>query len=353
MGRMERRHTPVAGPAAWATRVVPGLVLVGLAFAGCSDDTGGDGTTTAPSVRAPQTTAAQTTGPSTTALPTTAPSTSEPPTTSPATTGAPALDRGDESTVARMRSDLGVLLANGPRVAGSSSEAAAVQAFAAEAATITGITSSLERVPLSGGGASRNVWVAEVGSGDRVLLLGAHLDTVEGSPGADDNGSGLVVLLELLRRLVAAPPTEIRVAVVAFGAEEVLPGMGSDAHHFGSRLAAERLETEDALPDWMISVDMVGLGERLMAVSYEDTDPSLVVEMAASGAAVGVPVTTLSRGDISDHEAFARAGVPSAFLWRPDNPTWHTPDDTEVVDAALLENLAVLETLVSRLAEQP
>jgi aminopeptidase YwaD len=246
-----------------------------------------------------------------------------------------------------------VLLADGPRVAGSSSEAAAVQAFAADAATITGSLPSLESVPLPGGGMSRNVWASEVGRGDRVLLLGAHLDTVEGSPGADDNGSGLVVLLELLRRLVAEPPSGLRVAVVAFGAEEVLAGMAPDNHHFGSRLAAERLGNEGMLPDWMISVDMVGVGDRLMAVSYEDTDPSLAVEIAGAAEAVGVPVTTLSRGDISDHEAFARAGVPAAFVWRPDNPAWHTPDDTTVVDAALLENLAVLESLVARLTDQP
>jgi len=33
------------------------------------------------------------------------------------------------------------------------------------------------------------------------LILAAHYDTVEGSPGADDNASGLVVLIEVARRL--------------------------------------------------------------------------------------------------------------------------------------------------------
>jgi Zn-dependent M28 family amino/carboxypeptidase len=35
----------------------------------------------------------------------------------------------------------------------------------------------------------------------RPLLIGAHYDTVMGSPGADDNASGLVVLLEIAERL--------------------------------------------------------------------------------------------------------------------------------------------------------
>ncbi|MGI9629293.1 MAG: M28 family peptidase, partial [Longimicrobiales bacterium] len=35
------------------------------------------------------------------------------------------------------------------------------------------------------------------GSSDRRLLVGAHLDTVRGSPGANDNGSGLAGLIEV------------------------------------------------------------------------------------------------------------------------------------------------------------
>ena len=39
----------------------------------------------------------------------------------------------------------------------------------------------------------------QAGQGEALppLLIGAHYDTVSGSPGADDNASGLVVLLEV------------------------------------------------------------------------------------------------------------------------------------------------------------
>ncbi len=57
----------------------------------------------------------------------------------------------------------------------------------------------------------------------------------------------------------------------------------------------------------------------------------------------------MSRGPISDHEPFAAVGVPAAFLWRPDNPAFHEPEDTIVTDAALLETLALLEALVAGL----
>jgi len=51
------------------------------------------------------------------------------------------------------------------------------------------------------------------------LLIGAHYDTVSGSPGADDNASGLVVLLEVAARLRAQPLAQ-PVWLVAFCLEE-------------------------------------------------------------------------------------------------------------------------------------
>jgi hypothetical protein len=60
-----------------------------------------------------------------------------------------------------------------------------------------------------------------------MVLFSAHYDSVSGTPGADDNGSGVVVLLELVRRLSAGGyPHELR--ALFFDAEE--PGLiGSGA----------------------------------------------------------------------------------------------------------------------------
>jgi Zn-dependent M28 family amino/carboxypeptidase len=72
----------------------------------------------------------------------------------------------------------------------------------------------------SGGRKVRNI---ETGSGD--LVVGAHYDTVPGSPGADDNASGVAVLIELARLVPAG------VRFVAFANEEAPyflgPEMGS------------------------------------------------------------------------------------------------------------------------------
>ncbi len=63
-----------------------------------------------------------------------------------------------------------------------------------------------------------------------VLVVGAHYDSLEGCPGANDNASGVAVLLELAR-LLGGRPLPWRVRLVAFANEEPpffrTPAMGS------------------------------------------------------------------------------------------------------------------------------
>lgn len=61
-------------------------------------------------------------------------------------------------------------------------------------------------VYLAGGAAYRNV-IARFGpAGGRPVVIGAHYDAAEGTPGADDNASGVAGLLALADRFQAAPP---------------------------------------------------------------------------------------------------------------------------------------------------
>jgi hypothetical protein len=54
---------------------------------------------------------------------------------------------------------------------------------------------------------------------DRILVIGAHYDSVDDSPGANDNASGVAVMLELARlHATSAPPVTVR--FVAFVNEE-------------------------------------------------------------------------------------------------------------------------------------
>lgn len=81
------------------------------------------------------------------------------------------------------------------------------------------------------------------------ILIGAHYDSVPGSPGADDNASGVAVLLELARLLHGGSPRS-PVWLVAFDLEEW--GMR------GSQALARELRSNRSKPRWMASLEMVG-----------------------------------------------------------------------------------------------
>jgi Zn-dependent M28 family amino/carboxypeptidase len=66
-----------------------------------------------------------------------------------------------------------------------------------------------------------NLEIARIGGGRQceILLIGAHYDTVTGSPGANDNASGVSALLELSRLFASVEPA-LTVRFVAFVNEE-------------------------------------------------------------------------------------------------------------------------------------
>lgn len=85
------------------------------------------------------------------------------------------------------------------------------------------------------------------------LILGAHYDAVPGTPGADDNASGVAVLLELARYLSEHPP-RVPVWLVAFDMEEY--GL------LGSQAYAEDLKAAGQPVRLMLSLEMLGFCDR-------------------------------------------------------------------------------------------
>lgn len=81
------------------------------------------------------------------------------------------------------------------------------------------------------------------------ILIGAHYDAVPGTPGADDNATGVAVLLELAR-MFAAEPLKYPVQIVAFDMEEY--GM------LGSEQYAAELKQQRQPLRLMLSLEMLG-----------------------------------------------------------------------------------------------
>ncbi|MBE9163394.1 MULTISPECIES: M20/M25/M40 family metallo-hydrolase [Microcoleaceae] len=94
-------------------------------------------------------------------------------------------------------------------------------------------------LPLAKGGKQENL----------PIVIGAHYDSVPGTPGADDNATGLAVLLELARNL-ALQPLKYPVQLVAFDMEEY--GCWGSSHH------AANLKKQKQQIRLMISLEMLG-----------------------------------------------------------------------------------------------
>lgn len=89
---------------------------------------------------------------------------------------------------------------------------------------------------------------------DEIILLGAHYDTVSGSPGADDNASGVAALLEISRLFADMAPART-VRFVAFANEEMPFFLQQD---MGSMVYARAARTRGDAIHFMISLEMLG-----------------------------------------------------------------------------------------------
>ncbi len=168
------------------------------------------------------------------------------------------------------------------------------------------------------------------------LLVGAHLDTVAVAPGAEDNGSGVSVLLELAR-LASLEEPRLPTVFVAFGAEEPV-GTGDDLHHFGSRHYVMQLALSSLRIDLraMVALDRVGVGSRV-PVCTGPLSPPVVQERLLRGAReLDIPAF-LCENVASDHWSFEKAGYPVARLGSTPYAGYHSAADVpRVVNPAQL-----------------
>ncbi len=101
-------------------------------------------------------------------------------------------------------------------------------------------------------GRSHTNWILNLPGQDSrrpPILIGAHYDSVPGSPGADDNATGVAVLLELAHAF-AEQPGRSPLRLVAFDLEEL--------GFLGSRHYAETLRDRGDPISLMISLEMLG-----------------------------------------------------------------------------------------------
>jgi Zn-dependent M28 family amino/carboxypeptidase len=191
-------------------------------------------------------------------------------------------------------------------------------------------------------------------SPEKVLVVGAHYDTVRTTPGADDNASGVAGLLGLAK-LLAGKPLDKTVRFVAFALEEPpayrTKNMGS--YHYAASLKKGREQVTG-----MVCLEMIGffsdrpgsqhypipfmnlkfpktgnyiamVGNRKskaftmkIAGSFRKATDLQLVTLNAPAIVVGI--------DFSDHWSFGKFGYPAFMVTDTAfyrNPNYHSPSD--------------------------
>jgi Zn-dependent M28 family amino/carboxypeptidase len=183
----------------------------------------------------------------------------------------------------------------------------------------------------------------------------AHMSRQPVVPGANDNLSGVAVLLELARRLGGAPPPGLRIILLSAGAEEAnQEGMLAFARRHFDDLAPE--QTTFLCLDTLGSPELVLIeGEGFLRMFDYPTATKELVAQAARDAGVhvrrGLRFTFATDGLVPLREGYpvASLGSVNAYLV-PSNYHWPT-DTAENVDYGSVSDAADLASaVISRLA---
>ena len=175
-------------------------------------------------------------------------------------------------------------------------------------------------------GTSRNVVARWPGSETYPFVIGGHMDTAPGSPGANDNASGVAVVLELARMFAGTPQADF-VHFAAFGAEEY--GANQNSHHDGSVAFVRRIGTEGrSRLAGMTSVDMIADGRPLLVGNSGIASDVVARTLYNKITKKGIDVRFITLCDCSDHGPFELAGIPASFAYSGEEPNNHLPSDT-------------------------
>lgn len=178
---------------------------------------------------------------------------------------------------------------------------------------------------------------------DEVIILGAHLDHLgrcyDIMPGANDNASGVAVILEVIKALARIDiPLKRSILFIAFGAEE-------------QAITGSKVYLEDpAFPIeksiCLLNLDGVGNGNKLTALAGENYPEIWDVVNRLNGEYVHQSIRPTNFPNLArprlDAARFMWAGIPSlSFSAYGTKSVYHVPqDDISLITPEVMEDLA-------------
>ena len=195
-----------------------------------------------------------------------------------------------------------------------------------------------------GSGQNVQAVLPATGGGGETVVFGAHFDTVSGSPGANDNATGVAAVYATARYLSTLPCRARRVVFVLFDEEE--------RGRIGSLAFARKLRDEGARVHSVHTIDQMGWdmdGDRRIEVELPDTGLRELYVAAATDLGWPTPSAAISRTNVSstDHASFRPTfpaiGLTEEFRGGDTSPHYHQSGDTHAtVNFDYLRNSTIL-----------
>jgi aminopeptidase Y len=195
------------------------------------------------------------------------------------------------------------------------------QAVGQQLAATAGLVMRLKTDTVRGIATSYNVLAESVlGNPDNVVMVGAHLDSVNAGPGINDNGSGSAAILETaLQMALVEPRNKVRFAF--WGAEE--SGLVGSTYYVNNLSAADRAKI--AL---YLNFDMVGSPNHVFFIYDGDDSDAVGFGAGPAGSAEiektferfftelkGLPFKGTDFSGRSDYGPFIATGIPAGGLF--------------------------------------
>lgn len=162
---------------------------------------------------------------------------------------------------------------------------------------------------------------------DEYIVVGAHFDSVHGGPGANDNATGVAMVLDAARHLSGMADRTKNVIFVLFDQEET--GL------IGSTAFAQSLKDQGLNVSSVHTVDQMGWdGDGDRAVEIDGASKELVdlYRTAAAEGGLNISVNEVDFGS-TDHVPFKELGfdafaLSEEYVAGDTSPHYHTPRDT-------------------------
>ncbi len=221
-----------------------------------------------------------------------------------------------DAYAARLSALAALAKANGDRLAGSVGEGEA-RDWAKGQLEELGWTVGEQKVSPS----FNLVATSPFGTPEEIVAVGAHLDTVEGAPGMNDNGTGVAAVLGLAEALSLREGTPLRqVRLVLFTAEE-------DMAHGSSQYMFSLSDSEAGAYRAYLNLDMIGSpngvpflmdtdgSDSPLSVTELNADAQVIEDLLAEGMEVQGRAWAMAPFVYnSDHYWFAWVGIPTGVV---------------------------------------